>query len=144
MEQYRSKRKTPDLKNIRQGLWGEAQAEVYLKAKGWKLLARNARPCAADRRCEIDRIFLSSSTLVFVEVKTHLHSSPYSNRLSAITSHKKSLLLRAASAYLLSNHYHGSFRFDVVEVWGDCDSPTPPRIDHLENVPLFPPQWRFW
>ena len=54
------------------------------------------------------------------------------------------MLLRACSCWILQRHWHGNFRFDVVQVYGEPNGPHPPEIDHIENVPLFPPKWRFW
>ena len=57
---------------------------------------------------------------------------------------KKNVLLRACANWLMWKKWHGNFRFDVIEVFGRRTSPRPPEIDHFENVPLFPPKWRFW
>lgn len=129
-----------------QGRWGEQIASDFMEGKGWVVLGRNIHPCARDRRCEIDLIVRSRDrrSVVFVEVKTHKVHSSRASRLWRITAHKKALLLRACTNWILVNKWHGNFRFDVIEVYGSHDSPTPPEIDHMENVPLFPPKWRFW
>ena len=44
----------------------------------------------------------------------------------------------------MARKWHGNFRFDVIEVYGDETSGAPPEIDHIANVKLFPPNWRFW
>ena len=41
-------------RNREEGAWGESTAADFLVAKGGRIVARNARPCARDRRCEID------------------------------------------------------------------------------------------
>ncbi len=128
-----------------QGVWGERMAEAALRRKGWKVLGRNVRPCLQDQRCEIDLIFRSAeASVVFVEVKTHSCRSEYDSRLKSINARKKQALLRACAAWLKRERWKGNFRFDVVEVWGSKDSGEAPEIDHIENVPLFGANWRFW
>jgi len=129
-----------------QGIWGEDVAVSHLERKGWRILGRNVRPCAADRRCEIDIIAFipSSEKVVFVEVKTHRARSARSTRLWAIDRRKKGVLLRACANWLMRRRWHGGYRFDVVEVYGEKDGPFPPEIDHIENVRLFGPGWRYW
>jgi len=128
----------------RQGAWGEEMAASFLKKRGWRILARNVRPCEQDRRCEIDLIARHGEGIVFVEVKTHAVRSPLASRLAGINARKKRILLRACANWVMRNRWHGNFRFDVVEVYGRADAARPPEIDHIENVPLFPPKWRFW
>ena len=109
-------------------------------------MGRRVRPCARDRRCEIDLIVRTRDHrgIAFVEVKTHRVRSPRATRLWCIDRRKKSILLRACSNWILREKWHGNFRFDVVQVYGTPEAPNPPEIDHIENVPLFPPKWRFW
>lgn len=128
------------------GRWGEDCAVAYLKRRGWVVVGRNVRPCVADRRCEIDIIVRSRDhrTILFVEVKTHCSHSTWANRLWSVDRRKKGVLLRACTNWILRNKWHGNFRFDVVEVYGSPNVSTAPEIDHLENVRLFPPKWRFW
>lgn len=128
-----------------QGEWGERMAEEFLLGRGWKVIGRNVRPCRKDRRCEIDRVFLSEAGgVVFVEVKTHLARTEYDSRLKSVDARKKRVLLRACANWLQLARWKGDFRFDVVEVWGSHASKVPPEIDHIENVPLFGANWRFW
>ena len=128
-----------------QGTWGEEVAATYFMQRGWRVKARNVRPCPADRRCEIDLIVSTpEGGIVFVEVKTHATRSPYASRLAAIDRRKKKVLLRAYANWILRERWHGNFRFDVLEIYGRHDAPTLPEIDHIENVPLFPSKWRFW
>ena len=110
--------------SVARGVWGEDVALDFLRRKGWRLVGRRVRPCARDRRCEIDLIVRTRDrrSIAFVEVKTHRARSPRASRLWCVDKRKKS----------------------VVQVYGTPDAPTPPEIDHIENVPLFPPKWRFW
>ena len=118
---------------------------LYLAEKGWSVIERNARPCASDRRCEVDIIARSpSGGVVFVEVKTHRCHSEYASRLWRVGKRKKRPLLRACACWVMSHRWHGNFRFDVIQVFGRRKGTNPPEIDHFENVPLFPAKWRFW
>ena len=128
------------------GRWGEEVATRYLRNRGWSVLERNARPCASDRRCEIDLIVRSADrrSVVFVEVKTHRRRSARASRLWCVDRRKKNVLLRACTNWILRKKWHGNFRFDVIEVYGTPGDARPTEIDHVENVPLFPPKWRFW
>lgn len=130
--------------NVMRGILGEDAADRYLTAKGWRILERNSRPCTRDLRCELDIIALipSEKRIVFVEVKTHCIRSPRATRLWGISANKKKNLLRASANWLAHKRWHGNYRFDVIEVYGD--NLKSPEIDHIENVPLFPPNWRFW
>ncbi len=126
------------------GRWGEDVAGRWLERLGWRVIERNARPCLADRRLEIDLIAFvpQRRTVVFVEVKTHRRRSAYASRLWAVDGRKKRNLLRACACWLRCRRWHGGFRFDVIEVYGVPGGES--EIDHVENVPLFPPRWRFW
>ena len=132
--------------NARTGCWGEDVAACFLRNSGWKIIGRRVRPCKRDRRCEIDMIARSSDrrTVVFVEVKTHATRSSRASPLWGVDRHKKNVLLRACANWLMWKKWHGNFRFDVIEVFGRRTDSRPPEIDHFENVPLFPPKWRFW
>ena len=135
----------PGEESVRRGAWGEDAACCYLAGRGWRILERNARPCKSDRRCEVDIIAQSDcGGVVFVEVKTHRRKSPYATRLWRVDRRKKRPLLRACACWIMSHHWHGDFRFDVIEVYGEAGSHACPEIDHVENVPLFGPNWRFW
>ena len=132
--------------NLARGEWGEDVALEYLRSNGWRLVGRRVRPCAHDRRCEIDLIVRTRDRrgIVFVEVKTHKSRSPRASRLWRIDKRKKGVLLRACCSWIMHERWHGDFRFDVVQIYGEPHGKKPPEIDHMENVPLFPPKWRFW
>lgn len=132
--------------SVARGRWGEDVAAGFLQARGWIVLERNARPCPRDLRCEIDIVLRSRDgrSVVFVEVKTHRAHSPYAGRLWRVDRRKRNVLLRACTNWIMRRKWHGNFRFDVVEIYGTPGGGLPPEIDHIENVPLFPPRWRFW
>lgn len=130
--------------NAARGTWGEDAAAAFLAAEGWRVIGRNVRPCVKDQRCEIDIIVKArdADKVVFVEVKTHAQRDESASRLIGVDARKKHNLLRACANWVMRNRWHGDFRFDVIEVYGQPGDM--PMIDHIENVPLFPPKWRFW
>lgn len=132
-------------KSVAQGRWGEDVAARHLAALGWRIVERNVRPCQRDRRCELDIVAYdpAEERVVFVEVKTHRCHSQFAGRLWAVDARKKRNVLRACANWLLRRKWHGNCRFDVVEIYGTAGSAAVPEIDHITNVPLFPPNWRF-
>jgi putative endonuclease len=131
--------------SVERGKWGEEMAVKHLRSRGWRILERNSRPCRRDRRCELDIIAFDpgENKIIFVEVKTHISRQERASRLWGISAVKKKNLLRASANWLMRRHWHGNWRFDVLEVYGKSESYSP-EIDHIENVKLFPPNWRFW
>jgi len=117
------------------GLQGERAADVFLRKKGYQIVAKNWR-CKRD---ELDLICHDREILVFVEVKTRSSRALVSG-FYAIDRRKKKALLRGCRAYLWTlPQKPKTVRFDVVEV-----SRTGRRIDkiyHFENVPLFPKEF---
>jgi putative endonuclease len=111
------------------GRWGEKRCEKFLKHKGLKTLARNFR-CKTG---EIDLVMVDADgTLVFVEVKTRANED-FSPSESAITSAKKTRMLRAARYFLSTNHIEDRpFRFDVVTIV--LAEKGPAQIRHYENA----------
>lgn len=132
--------------NREQGRWGETVAADHLRRLGWRIVERNVRPCRRDRRCELDLVAYEPKArqVVFVEVKTHARHSAHATRLWAVDARKKRNILRASASWLMRRHWHGNFRFDVIEVYGMKGGEAPPEVDHIPNVRLFPPNWRFW
>jgi len=95
------------------GKWGEKRSEKFLRQKGLRTLTRNFR-CKTG---EIDLVMVDSDrTIVFVEVKTRADES-FSPSESAITSRKKTRMIRAARYFLAANEIEDRpLRFDVVTV----------------------------
>jgi putative endonuclease len=115
---------------------GERLAERFLRAKGWRFVARNWRS-PRDQRDEIDLVFNDGAVLVFIEVKARAAGALVSG-YHAINKRKKQALRRAADAYLRALAPGGRpsvFRFDVVEVL--CRGGAGDEVRHFENVPLF-------
>lgn len=136
--------KNGGMTSVEHGRWGEDIAAQYLANRGYEIVARNVRPVAADRRLEIDLIVYDrrANVVVFVEVKQHKRRREASPRMASVDRHKRDLLRRACRAWLYRNHWRDSYRFDVVEIWGEPESGLP-EIDHIERVRLFVPSERF-
>lgn len=132
--------------SVERGRWGENVAAEHLRHMGWRIVGRNVRPCRRDRRCELDIVAYipAERQVVFVEVKTHRRHSTYAGRLWAVDWRKRRNLLRASASWLMERKWHGNCRFDVIEIYGELNGASPPEIDHITNVRLFPPNWRFW
>lgn len=145
-EEQRARDRACGERSVARGRWGENLAAALLERSGWVVVGRNVRPCARDRRCEIDLLVRSRDrrTVVFVEVKTHARRSARAPALWGVDRRKRGVLLRACTSWIMKEKWHGNFRFDVVEVYGVPGQVEPPEIEHVENVPLFPAKWRFW
>ena len=111
------------------GQWGEAQALLHLRARGYTIIETNYR----QRYGEIDIIACDNSTLVCIEVKYRRHTG-YGSGLEAVDLRKQQRLCRVAAQYLQSHHMGDCHaRFDVIAV-------SPPvyggaaMIDHIENA----------
>ena len=142
--QQRPKRKRSDNIGVLHGEWGEAVAVEHLRRHGYEIVERNSRPVEKDERLEIDLVAWDrkNDAMVFVEVKQHAKSSPYSRRLRSVDKRKRENLRRACNAWRRVNRWHGAFRFDVIEVYGVPEGGRP-VIDHIKKVDLFAKRGRF-
>ncbi len=106
------------------GRWGESLASDYLQQLGYKILKKNYKRCGG----EVDIIARDGEDIVFVEVKTWLHT-PYVDLGTAISAAKQKRIQRTAVLYLQDNpEFDGcSMRFDVVLIGADSG------IDHLRD-----------
>lgn len=113
------------------GRWGEDLALDFLKGNGFQLLARNWR----YQKGEIDLVMKSSSTLLFVEVRTRSVTS-YVPPYPSIPRKKWKLLRYTASAYRRQMIFKPKImQFDVVGVIHQHG--TLKEILHYENVGVF-------
>jgi len=116
------------------GRIAENLAERRLRARGWRILERNAR----TRLGELDIVALDRGCLVFVEVKAGRRGSYYGPErpVLAVGPRKQSRLRRLAGAWMAANRSRAGFReirFDVIGVsFGLPDEA--PGIEHLENA----------
>lgn len=95
--------------NKEKGVLGEKIAESYLKAKGLQIIEKNW----VCRWGELDFIARHQGTLVFVEVK-YRTKLRYGHPFEAITSKKRTSLIRTINMYLQKNLVYEPWRFDVV------------------------------
>jgi membrane-bound lytic murein transglycosylase D len=116
--------------HLRTGEWGEAQAESYLRGRGYKIVGRRVR---IGRRDELDLVARHGKLLVFVEVKTR-RSEDFGRAASAVGHEKKRNMSRAAARYVKRLREKPDYvRFDIVEVVGQRELGTP-EIRHIENA----------
>lgn len=122
-------RNDPAPAHIQVGIWGEQQAEQFLKNKGYRILDRRAR---SGRRGEIDLIAQHDNGLIFIEVKTRSAHGLY-RPAAAVHARKRKALTRAVAAYLKRMKRKPDWvRLDVVEVIGTVGET--PEIRHIEQA----------
>ena len=123
-----AREKIKNLHNQKVGAWGEQVAADYLLAKGYDILARNARTSAG----EIDLIAKKGDLLAFVEVKTR-RSTSFGPPEEAITPAKQQHMSDAAELWLEAHpEEKGEWQLDVIAVWQRAGRPGP-EILHLEG-----------
>lgn len=122
---------THDLpEHLATGLWGEKQAETYLKQLGFKIIGRRVR---VGKKDELDMLARDGDTLVFIEVKTR-RNEDFGRAVSAVDRKKRFRMSRAAVRYMKTLRKKPDFfRFDVVEVIGQKDSGVK-DIHHIPNA----------
>jgi putative endonuclease len=110
------------------GVDGESRAAAYLAARGYRILARNAR---ADR-VEIDLVAARGALLVFVEVKAR-RSRAAGAPEEAVDRRKRERLVRGALAWMHANAVRGRrVRFDVIACeWHPSGAWS---LRHIENA----------
>ncbi len=92
------------------GRQGETRAADYLRARGYRILARNER-CDG---VEIDLIAARGRTLAFVEVKTR-RSHAAGRPEEAVDGRKRARLVRGAAAWISAHRPRARrLRFDVI------------------------------
>lgn len=91
------------------GRHGEAAAESFLIARGYRVVDRNVRVPGA----EIDLVCVEDGTLVFVEVKRR-DVPRFGSALGAVDSRKRRRLRSAAADYAQIVAPNARIRFDVV------------------------------
>lgn len=100
---------------------GENLARKFLKRNGYKILKRNY----VSKSGEIDIIGYDRGTIAFVEVKTR-RSESFGTPELAITSKKRSRIMRTALNYLMVNKIEDiDYRFDAVSILFKKDVKNP-------------------
>ncbi len=112
------------------GKWGEEQAALYLKRKGWYIRHRDWHDVHRD--LDIVAIDQDSSILLIVEVKTR-SSEQWGDPDEAIDFEKQNNIIRAAAAYIRCYQLdYCQIRYDTISVIGTPD--TEAQIIHKENA----------
>lgn len=112
--------------NQRIGKWGEEVAAEYLTARGYEIIARNARTPYG----EIDIIAKQSGIVIFVEVKTRT-SNKMGMPEESITARKRQHMVSAAEHYA-AEHEIDDWQIDVISIEGKPGST--PKITYFENA----------
>lgn len=108
--------------NYRTGLRAEKLAAWFLRAKGYRILARRYKTPVG----EIDLIASRGNTMIFVEVKAR---GTIDRALESILPKQAARIMRAAEYYMAVQRDQGrAMRFDVIAI-------RPPfHLRHLQNV----------
>jgi putative endonuclease len=124
----------------RQGLGRSAERLVAsrLAARGFSIVARNARVQTPEVVGEIDLIALDGAALVFIEVKAGRSGSSHGPERPAlaVNRRKQLRLRRLARAWLAERESlpgFGALRFDVVGVRLD-GSGNPVEVEHIRGA----------
>ena len=112
----------PD-KTYQKGLLAEWRARLYLRVKGYKIMAKRLRTPVG----EIDILARKKNTWIIVEVKYREHKD---TALGALSPLQQTRLIDASR--WVSSHYNlhqdTPFRFDVVILWGRW------QLKHIKNA----------
>ncbi len=108
---FNSAKKTNNGLTHLQGLRAERFALLFLRLKGYRLLARRLKTPVG----EIDLLMLHKNTLVVIEVK---YRPSFDVAAGAISRHQQNRLLNATQYYLAQHQYHidKTIRFDAIFV----------------------------
>jgi putative endonuclease len=110
------------------GQEGEAEAERYLRRKGYRIVARNVRSSLG----ELDLVAEDGQTLVFIEVKAR-RSGEFGGAIHAVHRQKQQKLARLASQFLAQRHWmERSCRFDVLLL--QATETAELRVEHIQNA----------
>lgn len=108
------------------GKKGEKEAQLYLLANAYEILACNYR----FKRCEIDIIAQKNNTLIFFEVKTR-SSNSYGVPESFVSDSQQSRIYTAAMHFIEENGHVEDIRFDIIAIEKNKD------LLHIEDA-FFP------
>jgi putative endonuclease len=101
------------MSTVDKGRDGEARAEAFLRARGYRVVERNAHLPGG----EIDLVCVESGTLVFVEVKRR-DGTRFGSALGAVDARKRRRLRTIAADYAQIVAPNAPVRFDVVALDG--------------------------
>jgi putative endonuclease len=110
------------------GQEGEAEAERYLRRKGYRIVARNLRSSLG----ELDLVAEDGRTLVFIEVKAR-RSGQFGGAIHAVHRQKQRKIIRLAAQFLAQRHWMDrSCRFDVVLLEPTMSATL--KVEHIQNA----------
>jgi putative endonuclease len=110
------------------GQEGEAEAERYLRRKGYRIVARNVRSSLG----ELDLVAEDGHVLVFIEVKAR-RSGRFGGAIHAVHRQKQHKLVRLAARFLAQRHWMDRLcRFDVVLL--EARGTAALRVQHIQNA----------
>ena len=110
------------------GQEGEAEAERYLRRKGYRIVARNLRSSLG----ELDFVAEDGQVLVFVEVKAR-RTGRFGGVIHAVHWQKQQKLIRLAAQFLAQRHWMDrSCRFDVVLL--EATESARLQVEHIQNA----------
>ncbi|HKY71447.1 MAG TPA: YraN family protein [Nitrospira sp.] len=110
------------------GQEGEAEAERYLRGKGYRIVARNVRSSLG----ELDLVAEDGPVLVFIEVKAR-RTGRFGGAIHAVHRQKQHKLVRLAAQFLAQRHWMDrSCRFDVVLLQATGTAAL--RVEHIQNA----------
>jgi putative endonuclease len=109
------------------GQEGEREAEKFLSARRYGILAKNYRSPFG----EIDLIALDRYTIVFVEVRTHTGEA-FGDPLESVNLRKQRQVAKTALHYLSRNRlFDREARFDVIGIrWQEGK----PHLTHVKGA----------
>lgn len=115
------------MNNYHAGHFAEKLALLYLRCKGYRLLAQNYVTGRGTHAGEVDLIVCRGKTLVFVEVKKR---STLEEAAYAVRPFQQQRIRRAAEAFLAKNPVFANYdlRFDAVLIR------FPLQITHLHQA----------
>lgn len=112
------------MNSYKTGIFSEILACAYLLLHGFRIVQRRYVTGRNTNRAEIDIIARRGNLIVFIEVK---HRKTINAAWGAITNLQIRRLRAAADTYLITKHWCGDARFDVIIVHGF-------RINWIKNA----------
>ena len=111
------------------GKIGENIATKWLITKDYSVIERNYQ----KKWGEIDIIVTKDSNIHFVEVKSVSYGTDTYRPEDNVHPQKLKRLSRTIEAYLLTKHYEGDWRFDVIAVYLNPTTKEA-KIRHTEDI----------
>ncbi len=116
------------------GVIGERVAERWLRARGWRVLARRFRSGHRD----LDLVVARGGTVAFVEVKARRsagNEGAYGGPLDAVHWRKRRELVRSAQVWMARYGVPGvAYRFDVIGVAFGPGARPAVRVRHVADA----------